>query len=131
MARTGIALAVLILAAASVSAHHSYAGFYDARERTVTLEGTLEKITYANPHVVLEIRTADSTLYTVTWQSAMWVSRRAGVERETFRPGDHLVVVAAPSRDPASREVTMVREIRRPRDKWVFRDAGVFAAPSP
>jgi hypothetical protein len=80
---------------------------------------------------VLEIRAADSTLYTVTWQSAMWVSRQAGVARETFRPGDHLVVVAAPSRDPASREVTMVRGIRRPRDEWVFRDAGVFAAPSP
>ena len=101
MARTGIALAVLILAAASVSAHHSYAGFYDARERTVTVQGTLEKITYANPHVVMEIRAADSTLYTVTWQSAMWVSRQAGVARETFRLGDHLVVVAASWRSPS------------------------------
>jgi hypothetical protein len=129
MARMAVAIAVLILATASMRAHHSYAGFYDAQERTVTVEGTLEKITYANPHVLMEIRAADSTLYTVTWQSAMWVNRQARVSKDTFKLGDHLVVVAVPSRDPASREVTMVREIRRPRDEWTFRDRSASAPP--
>jgi hypothetical protein len=102
MTRLVFAIAVLVLTATSVRAHHSYAGFYDAKMRTVTVEGTLEDLEYVNPHVVMKIRTADSTLYTVTWQSAMWVKRQAAVSKNTFKVGDHLIIVAAPSRDPAS-----------------------------
>ena len=125
-----LAVGVLILAATSVRAHHSYAGFYDPNERTVSIAGTLEDVLYANPHVVMKIRAADATLYTVTWQSAMWVKRQARVVKDTFKVGDQLVVVGAPSRDPESREVTLVREVRRPSDQWSWRSALTFAPPS-
>lgn len=124
------AVGIVILASASLPAHHSYAGFFDPQERTVSIEGTLEHILYANPHVVLKIRAADRTVYTVTWQSSMWVKRQARVMKDTFKVGDHLVVIGAPAHDPESREVTLVREVRRPRDEWSWRSEMPFAPPS-
>ena len=125
-----VTLGILLLAATSLRAHHSYAGFFDPNERTVRIEGTLEDILYANPHVVMKIRATDSTLYTVTWQSAMWVKRQAQVVKGTFKRGDHLVIVGAPSRDAESREVTQVREVQRPSDRWSWRNSAPFAPPS-
>jgi hypothetical protein len=125
-----VAVGILLLAATSLRAHHSYAGFFDPRERTVSVAGTLENILYANPHVVMKIRAADSTVYTVTWQSAMWVKRQARVQKDTFKPGDQLLIVGAPSRDPESHEVTQVREVRRASDQWSWRHTIAFAPPS-
>jgi hypothetical protein len=120
----------LVAGTASLQAHHGYAGFFDPQQRTVSIEGDLENITYGNPHVVMTVRTADSTLYTVTWQSAYWVARRAGVTKSTFHAGDHLIIIGAPPRDSAAHEVTRVRELQRPRDGWLWRDRGEFARPS-
>jgi hypothetical protein len=117
MKRAGLTLlGVFVAMCGVVSAHHGYAGFF--RDRTVVIEGNLESLHYANPHVVMRIRTADDTVYTVTWQAATWVERVAGVTPTTFAAGDHLVISAAPPRDPASHELAMVREVRRPSDGW-------------
>jgi hypothetical protein len=115
---------------ASIQAHHGYAGFFDPKDRTVAIEGELESLAYGNPHVVMRVRTAEATLYTVTWQSAYWVEHQAGVTKSPFRTGDHLVIIGAPPRDPASHEVTRVREVQRPRDGWSWRDRGEFARPA-
>jgi uncharacterized protein DUF6152 len=121
---------ILFLAASSVRAHHGYAAFFKPTERTVAVEGDLESLLYASPHVVMQIRAADSTLYTVSWQAPGWVQRAAGVTRTTFKIGDHLLVIGAPSRDPASHEVTLVREVQRPRDGWSWRSNAPFVQPS-
>ena len=120
----------LVIATVTLQAHHGYAGFFDPAERTVSVEGDLQSITYANPHVVMMVRAADATVYTVTWQGAYWVERHAGVTKSTFHAGDHLIVIGAPPRDAASHEVTRIREVQRPRDGWLWRDAGDFAKPS-
>lgn len=86
------AVGVLILAGSSARAHHGYATFFDPRDRPVAIEGDLENLLYANPHVVMKIRAADSTVYTVTWQAAMWAERNAGVTKSTFKVGDRLIV---------------------------------------
>jgi hypothetical protein len=125
-----LAAGALIVAGSAVSAHHSYSGFFDPKERTVAVEGTLEHMLYANPHIVMKIRAADSTVYTVTWQAVTWAERNAGVTKETFTVGDKLVVVGAPARDAASHQVTQVREVRRPSDGWTWRSSAPFAQPS-
>jgi hypothetical protein len=131
MRRTVLAVVgALIFAGGSIYAHHGYANFYAPTERTVSIEGDLESLVYANPHVVMKIRAADSTVYTVAWQAVGWVERNAGVTRTTFKLGDHLIVVGSPARDPASHEVTLLREVRRPRDGWNWRSRSVFAQPS-
>ena len=124
-----VALVVLV-GGVRASAHHSYAGFFDPKERTVAVEGQLESILYANPHVVMKLRAADSTIYTITWQARTWVERQAGVTKSTFQIGDHLIVIGSPSRDATSREVTLVREVRRPADQWIWRSTTEFAKPS-
>ena len=123
-------MGILVLAASSARAHHGYAAFFQPTERTVAVEGDLESLVYANPHVVMKIRAADSTVYTVSWQAPGWVQRAAGVTRTTFKIGDHLMVIGAPSRDPASHDVTLLREVRRPRDGWSWRSNALFAKPS-
>ena len=125
------ALSAIVLAGNSVAwAHHGYATFFNPADRTVAIEGDLENLLYANPHVVMKIRAADSTIYSVTWQASRWVARNAGVTKSTFKVGDHLIITAAPSRDPASREVTQLREVRRPRDGWMWRSTSPFRPPS-
>lgn len=114
---------VLVLASGALRAHHGYTAFFTPEERTVAVAGTLESVLYANPHLVMKIRSADDTVYTVTWQAANWVERNAGVTKATFNVGDTLVVVGAPSRDPASREVTLIQEVRRPSDGWNWKNA--------
>jgi hypothetical protein len=130
--RNAVALCFVVAVAgsATVGAHHGYGGFFDPKDRTVVVEGALVSLVYGNPHVVMNIRAADSSVYTVTWQAARWVERQAHVTKSTFHVGDHLVIVGAPSRDPASHEVTRVREVRRPADGWLWRDASEFARPS-
>jgi hypothetical protein len=120
----------LVAASSTTSAHHGYGGFFDPKDRTVAVEGNLIGLVYGNPHVVMKIRAADSTVYTVTWQAASWVERQARVTKSTFQIGDHLIVIAAPSHDPASYEVTRVREVQRPADGWVWRSPDAFARPS-
>jgi hypothetical protein len=110
-----VAIGAMILVGSSALAHHGYANFY--LDQNKSIEGDLESLRFVNPHVVLTIRAADSTLYTATWNSASQVER-AGVARSTLKIGDHLIVTGAPPRDPTSREVMPVWEIRRPRDGW-------------
>jgi uncharacterized protein DUF6152 len=120
---------VLLAVSTTVSAHHGYGGFFDPKDRTVAVEGDLVSLAYGNPHVVMKIRTADSSVYTITWQAASWVERQAHVTKSTFRVGDHLIIVGAPSHDPASHDVTRIREVRRPADGWLWRDSSEFARP--
>ena len=37
-----VTVGIVILASTTLPAHHSYAGFFDPKERTVSIEGTLE-----------------------------------------------------------------------------------------
>jgi hypothetical protein len=120
----------LVAASATVRAHHGYGGFFDPKDRTVALEGDLISLVYGNPHVVMKIRSADSRVYTVTWQAASWVERQAHATKSTFQVGDHLIIIGAPLHDPTSREITRVREVQRPTDGWTWRSTEEFAKPS-
>jgi hypothetical protein len=119
MRRTLPATIVLcVLAGLSVRAHHSHPDFF--LNQTVTVEGTLEELRYANPHVVLKIRSSEGVVYSAEWQAASWLQYHAHVMLTTLRIGDHVVVTGAPSRDPTSRELVRLKEVRRPRDGWTY-----------
>ena len=112
-------IGILVLTAISARAHHGHADFF--LDQTVTVEGTLQELRYANPHVVLKIRTVDGVVYSAEWQAASWLQLHAHVMLTTLRVGDQLVVTGAPSRDPASRELVRLTQVRRPRDGWTYR----------
>jgi Family of unknown function (DUF6152) len=112
---TVFALLGTILAGAPIQAHHGYSAF--ERENTVTIEGNIEEIRYMNPHSILIVKTADSQMYPVEWLSLPQL-RWAGINYDTLKKGDHLVLSGAPARDPAVPKMSIVRNLKRTSDGW-------------
>src|SRR5438045_7437548 len=123
---TRIALAILFataLATAAAEAHHSHADF--ALDRDATVVGTIEGIRFQNPHVLIVVRTDDSTTYTAEWQGAQWLQSHpelvaAGgspLTSATLKLGDRVVLVGSPARDTTLRTL-IIKEVRRPSDGW-------------
>jgi hypothetical protein len=91
---------IVLLAAVPVRAHHSLAAVYDTRQ-SITLHGTVMKITWDDPHVHLYLQTTDKG------PPASWIFEMGspnlltlnGWKIDTFRQGDHVVVTAYPARD--------------------------------
>jgi Family of unknown function (DUF6152) len=111
-------LVATLIAPAVASAHHGYDDFY--KDRRVTVEGVLEDIVYANPHVTMKLRTDAGDLYTALWEATNSVQRRGGTPT-TFKAGDRVRVVGCPPRDPASRDIALLREVTRMSDGWTWR----------
>jgi Family of unknown function (DUF6152) len=57
---------IVLLCVVPGLAHHSYADFHD---HVVSIEGTLEKVVFANPHTILTVRGKDA-VYTGNWRAA-------------------------------------------------------------
>jgi len=108
-------LAILLLAAGSLFAHHSYGAF--DRDHPAIIEGTIERLLFVNPHVTLTIKTADSTLYTAEW-NAVFQLGRTGVTAGTLKEGDHVIITGSPKKDPAEHFLSILTAIRRPADGW-------------
>lgn len=104
-----------LLAAGTVSAHHSYADFF--LDQTVVIEGDIQELLFANPHVILKVVDRDSHAHTATWQAAYQLAR-TGVASGTLKVGDHVVIAGCPPRDAASQEISFLKEMRRPSDGW-------------
>lgn len=113
-----IAIVAVTLCAASAYAHHSYGAYYE--DRTVSIDGTIDSIRFANPHVTFQLHTDASEVYTVEWQNLIQL-RHGKVGPDTLKAGDRVVVVASPPRDPSSHKITLLREVRRPADGWLWR----------
>ena len=118
-------LLVLAFAAATVLgvrayAHHSFAATY-FEDKKVTIEGDLVQFLYRNPHSFVHVESKDpSSGETIRW-AVEWGAGgqlgRQGVTRETLKPGDHVVVVGNPGRNPEDHRLRMVN-ITRPSDGW-------------
>ena len=114
-----VGIVILVLAGrSSALAHHSHPNFL--LDQQVSIEGDIVELKYANPHVVLKIRTVDGLVYTAEWQAASWLLYHANVTLTTLRVLDHVVVSGAPSRDPESHELVRLKQVRRPIDGWTY-----------
>lgn len=99
-------LALSIFAAFPSAAHHSPSIFDLNRE--LTLEGTVTAVSWRNPHVYLAVEVAgpDGSLVEQQIEAAAVSNMVAlGVDANTIRPGEHVVVQVKPHRSPASRIV--------------------------
>ena len=97
-----VALGVLV-AALPALAHHSFAMF-DFRQN-VTYEGIVVEYRWENPHthVIVKVDPGAADPSTVgTWDlegGATNIMGRQGWSRITFKPGDHVKIVAHPMKD--------------------------------
>jgi len=127
MKRFWIALAVaaalgvtaLIVTGNVMYAHHSFAATYFEDQR-VTIEGNLVQFLYRNPHSFVHVEVKDKSGETVRW-AVEWGAGgqlgRQGVTRETLKPGDHVIIVGNPGRNPDDHRLRMVN-VTRPSDGW-------------
>jgi hypothetical protein len=99
------------------SAHHSFAALYDEKA-TVRVEGKILQFSFRSPHsfVAVEGPDKDGKLqrWAVTWASPTQLVR-AGISRDFFKAGDHVIITGNPGRNTEDHLVRMVT-LARPAD---------------
>jgi hypothetical protein len=97
--------ALLMAAALSVSAHHSFSAEFDG-SKTVTLEGKVFKMEFVNPHSWLHIDAVMPDGKVERWSiegGSPNVMLRLGWSRDTLPVGTRIKVTGAPAKDGARR----------------------------
>ena len=105
-------LALLMLASATVSAHHSATMF--EQTKTITVEGVVKEFQYSNPHSWLLVDVTDKTGKVTTWgfeAEGPSTLQRAGIRPSEFKPGTKVTMTGRPMKDgkPAAIWVVAVR----------------------
>ena len=84
----------LLLAAAVAVAHHSFSAEFDGA-KTMTIQGTITKFEWMNPHAYFYLDVTDASGKTVNWgmQSRnLSILARQGWTKTTLKPGDPVTV---------------------------------------
>ncbi|MBI2150432.1 MAG: hypothetical protein HYU27_07490 [Acidobacteria bacterium] len=99
-------------------AHHSFAATY-LEDRTQKIEGTLVQFLYRNPHSFVHVEAKDEKgekhVWSIEWGAAGQLNLTGG--REALKPGDNVIVVGNPGRNPEAHRLRMVN-ITRTSDGW-------------
>ncbi len=107
------------LAGTRAQAHHSFAATY-FEDKTEKIEGTLVQFLFRNPHSFIQVEAEDEhgvmQRWAVEWGAGGQLGRQ-GVTRDTLKPGDHVIIVGNPGRNPEDHRMRMVN-ITRPSDGW-------------
>ena len=116
--RTLFALSAgVFLFVASLSAHHSFSAVYQTKEE-IKLEGKLVQFSIRNPHSYIFIEAPDKEgkvqRWSLEWGGAAQLAGQ-GVNQQTLKVGDHVVITGRPSRAPGEYRV-LVQTIARPSD---------------
>ena len=111
----------IAIAGIAVHTHHSIAAVYDT-SRQVAIEGVVTAFHFVNPHPFLMMHVKDASGQTQQWR--LEIDNRSelaeiGVTRETWKPGDWIVVTGSPGR--TQRHSLYVRRLDRPADGFWYR----------
>jgi Family of unknown function (DUF6152) len=116
-----IGVAAVILAGTTASAHHSYGATYDT-SREIKLEGKILQFSYRNPHSFVTLQAPDpdgvQQRWAIEWSGTAQLAN-AGVNRESLKVGDQVLVVGRPSRVPGEFRALMVT-LKRPSDGFTW-----------
>ena len=96
---------VLLAAAVSVSAHHSFSAEFDG-SKTVTLEGKVVMMEWVNPHSWLHIDVTKPDGTVERWKvegGSPNVLQRLGWNRNSLPAGTKVKVIGSPAKDGAKR----------------------------
>ena len=120
-------LFVLVFAGVSVLgvrayAHHSFASTY-LEDQEVRIEADVLQFLYRNPHSFLQLQSKDVEGKSITWAVEWGAGGQLGsqgVQRDTLRTGDHVIVVGQPGRNADDHRLRMIN-IKRPSDGWTWK----------
>ncbi len=96
-----IALVGILSAAMPVLAHHSFKVEFD-ETRPVTFYGIVTKLSWKNPHVLLNIDVKDESGNLANWEMELASPNgllREGWKVDSVKPGDRVVVTGYAARD--------------------------------
>ena len=94
-------LALSVGLAIPVLAHHSFDAEYD-RTKNITLNGTVTKVEWTNPHARFYIDVTDASGKVINWNLELGSPnglRRQGWTRDALKIGDQVTVAASLARD--------------------------------
>ena len=100
-----VACVGLVLSAAPVLAHHSFAAEYESKD-LVTLTGVITKVEWTNPHIYFYIDVKDASGAVVNWAVEGYppnTLKRTGFTRDDLKVGDTVTVTAYRAKDSADR----------------------------
>jgi len=110
---------VLLAAASSMNAHHSFAATY-FEDRTMQVEGKLVQFQFRNPHSFIQLEVKDEkgevVRWSVEWGGAAQLGSQ-GVTNETLKYGDVVSIIGNPGRVAEDHRIRML-SLRRKSDNF-------------
>ena len=100
---------IFVFGLVTAYAHHSVTATYDAKKE-VKLQGKLVLFLFRNPHVFVHVDVPDESgkmqRWTIEWGGAAQLSSQ-GINRDTFKTGDELIITGDPSRTAGEHRAKM------------------------
>jgi len=125
MRRILFVAAAMLVTCTAAYAHHSYAATYDVTKE-IKLEGKLVQFVYRNPHSFVHVMAADDKgvqqRWAVEWSGTTQLGAQ-GVNRETLKVGDDVVINARPSRVTGEYRALMIK-LKRTSDGFSWGSPG-------
>jgi len=103
MSRQVTLAALMAVLSVPVLAHHGRGATYDMKKR-VTLEGTVSKVEWRNPHVIIYMDVKDVDGKVVTWgfeNSGVSTLAQEGYNRNTLKVGQDITAIVNPAANGA------------------------------
>src|SRR5262249_33245092 len=101
--RVSILLFALAIAALPLYGHHGRGATYDMKKR-ITLKGTVSRVDWRNPHVVIFMDVKDETGKIVTWgfeNAGVSQLAQEGYNRNTLKIGQEITAIVNPAANGA------------------------------
>jgi hypothetical protein len=105
----------LFAAAITVSAHHSFAATYD-ESKTIEIKGKVVVFSFRNPHSLINVEVTEAgkkNRWAVEGPGSTQLANSGGIQNDTLKYGDEVVITGNPSRTPDEHKLRM-RTMKRP-----------------
>jgi hypothetical protein len=108
-------LFVLLATSVAAYAHHSFAATYDESKR-IEIKGKIVVFSFRNPHSLVNVEVTDASGKKVRWAvegPGSTALANTGVQNDTLRYGDEVVITGNPSRSPGEAKLRLLT-MKRP-----------------